>query len=134
MHGALEVAGYRCTITFCKKHVQLLTCVHVISAQLWIFAGGVYRNWKKRYFVLCGTTLTYYAREEDTESKGVVDLTTGRGVRTKDQCTLEDWPKEAKASLTFGVATESRTYYLYGTDKEEVRCVATTQTVEAWIF
>ena len=83
----------------------------------------MYRNWKKRYFVLSGTTLTYYAQEGDTENKGVVDLTTGRGLRTKDNCALEDWPKEAKPSLTFGVATESRTYYFYGSDKTEVKCV-----------
>ena len=78
------------------------------------------------YFVLRGTTLTYYKQEGDPESKGFVDLTTGRGVRTKDHCQLEEWPKQVKASLAFGVATESRTYYLYGTDKAEVKCVFTT--------
>ena len=69
---------------------------------------------------MSGTTLTYYAEEGDTESKGVVDLTTGRGVREKSQCKLEEWPKETKASLSFGVATESITHYIYGTDKTEV--------------
>lgn len=83
-------------------------------------AGGQYRSWKKRYFVLHGTTLSYYKQEGDPESRGDIDLTTGRGVRRKDRCLLEEWPKQAKSSLSFSVATESRTYYLYGADKEEV--------------
>ena len=90
-------------------------------------AGGQYRSWKKRYFVLNGTTLTYYKQQGDQECKGVIDLTTGRGVRRKDFCQLEEWPKQAKPSLAFGVATESRTYYLYGTEKAEVKCVCTTK-------
>lgn len=49
--------------------------------------------------------------------KGSIDLTTGRGVRTKKQCTsVEVWPKDAKDNLTFGLAVENRTYYLYGKD------------------
>lgn len=78
--------------------------------------GGSYRNWKKRYFVLYETFLSYYARKGDSAPKGNIDLTLGRGVRTRDQCDTE-WPKAAKPGLAFGLAIEDRTFYLHG-DKE----------------
>lgn len=53
-------------------------------------------------------------------ARGTIDLTAGRGVRKRQHCSLE-WPKEAKNGLSFGLSTERRTYYLYGTDKEEIR-------------
>ena len=54
--------------------------------------------------------------------RGTIDLTTGRGVRSKIQCkSVEQWPKDAKDSVTFGLSVESRTYFLYGFDVEEVR-------------
>ena len=81
--------------------------------------GGAYRNWKKRYFVLKGSTLSYYNAPNEQQAKGEIDLKTGRGVRPKSKCTLE-WPSAAKANLCFGVATDSRTYYIYGTDKADV--------------
>ena len=83
--------------------------------------GGQYRNWKKRYFVLKGTTLTYSVKEDDAEPKGVIDLTKGRGVRAKNQTQGLEWPDEAKNSVAFGLAIEGRTYYLFGTDVQEVK-------------
>lgn len=80
--------------------------------------GGSYRSWKKRHFVLKGSTLSYYNAPNE-RPKGEIDLKTGRGVRPKSKCTLE-WPSAAKANLCFGVATDSRTYYVYGTDKTDV--------------
>lgn len=92
-------------------------CVHVSYIRL--FSGGKYRNWKKRYFVFEGTTLQYFVNKGDAVARGNIDLSSGRGVRKRFQCSLE-WPKEAKNGLCFGLATEGRTYYLYGTDKTEI--------------
>lgn len=83
-------------------------------------AGGSYRNWKKRYFVLKESSLQYYQNEGDATPKGSIDLTKGLGVRDRNCCQLE-WPNEAKPGISFGVATESRTYYMYGSEKAAVR-------------
>ena len=85
-----------------------------------INAGGAYRSWNKRYFVLKGTRLLYYKEKDDPQSKGEIDLTTGLGVRDKSYCHVGEWPDSAQYYLAFGVATESRTYFLYGTDKKDV--------------
>ena len=66
-----------------------------------------------------GDTVEYYVNEGDVVSKGNIDLSMGRGVRKRHQCALE-WPKDAKNGLCFGLATEQRTYYLYGKDKAEI--------------
>lgn len=66
----------------------------------------------------------YYIHEGDVVPKGTIDLTTARGVRTRSHCKLE-WPSEAKPGLAFGLATETRTFYLYGNDKATVRWVNT---------
>jgi len=87
-----------------------------------IYTGGSYRNWKKRYFVLQDSTLCYYAKEGDATPKGTIDLVSGRGVRTKEQCkSVEKWPKDAKDDMTFGLAMNDRTFFIYGKDKEEVK-------------
>lgn len=94
-----------------------------MSRQKYSFcSGGAYRSWKKRYFVLQDTTLCYYVKEGDEAPKGTIDLTTGRGVRTKKQCqSVELWPKDATDDATFGLAVENRTYFIYGKDKTEVK-------------
>ncbi|KAL5481861.1 hypothetical protein EMCRGX_G022121 [Ephydatia muelleri] len=97
----------------------MATANEVIKQGLLFKQGGAYRNWKKRYFVLKGSTLSYYNAPNEQQAKGEIDLKTGRGVRPKSKCTLE-WPSAAKANLCFGVATDSRTYYIYGTDKADV--------------
>ena len=71
--------------------------------------------------MLSGTTLSYYKAQNDAVPKGEIDLKTGRGVRPKAHCNGLEWPSAAKASLSFGVSTEARTYYLYGTNKEDVK-------------
>lgn len=91
-------------------------------------AGGSYRNWKKRYFVLSNSSLQYFAKEGDQTPKGTIDLTQGRGIRTKDQCELESWPKEAKPGLAFGLAIEGRTYYIYGNDRTAIEYVEVVTT------
>lgn len=49
-------------------------------------------------------------------------MTKGRGVRTKEHCHLnaEEWPKSAHENLSFGLAVENRTYYMYGYDQAAV--------------
>lgn len=69
--------------------------------------------------MLSGTTVQYFVNKGDAVARGQIDLTAGRGVRKRKQCSLE-WPKEAKNGLCFGLSTEDRTYYLYGTDKGDV--------------
>lgn len=87
---------------------------------MYVSIGGGYRNWKKRYFVLQDSTLSYYTKEGDDAPKGTIDLTTGRGVRTKEQCkAVEVWPKEAEDDNTFGLSVEKRTYFIYGKDKKD---------------
>lgn len=83
-------------------------------------SGGSYRNWRKRYFVLYETFLSYYAKQGDSAPKGNIDLTMGRGVRVRDRCELE-WPKSAKACFSFGISTEERTFYVYGDNQAAVK-------------
>ena len=61
--------------------------------------------------------MRYYKKEQGQKPKKTIDLTGGRGVRTREQCKVE-WPKNAEEHLSFGVATESRTYYIYATINE----------------
>lgn len=81
--------------------------------------GGSFKNWKIRYFVLRKNCLEYYKEEKDEVPKGTIDLTTGRGVRTRDQCVLE-WPEKAKPGRCFGLAVKNRTFYFYGDDRGAV--------------
>ncbi len=71
--------------------------------------------------MLKNTTLSYYAKEGDEQTKGAIDLTKGRGVRTKKQTQGLTWPDDAKSSVAFGLAIEGRTYYFYGANAEEVK-------------
>ncbi len=104
----IEHAHHRiCTIESC--HESCLSCI-----------GGSYRSWKKRYFVLKEATLEYYTKENDKAPQKSIDLKTGRGIRTRNQCDLE-WPDKAKPGRCFGIALESRTFYLYGDDAAAIR-------------
>lgn len=71
--------------------------------------------------MLSDSELKYFKKEGESNPKKVIDLKEGRGVRGSDQCDLESWPKEAKEYLSFGLATEKRTFYLYGNDKTIVK-------------
>ena len=85
-------------------------------------SGGSYRNWNRRYFVLRKSTFSYYVSEGDRVPKGTIDLTKGRGIRSKEQCRLDEqeWPRAAKRNVAFGLAVENRTYYIYGYDQVAV--------------
>ena len=87
---------------------------------MYIHVGGSGGGWKKRYFVLEDSTLQYFKTEESKKPKGCIKLNEGRGVRQREQCKVE-WPSDAKEDLCFGVATESRTYYVYTTDMQSVQ-------------
>ena len=100
-----------------KAYISFVCFVHIHS-----LAGGSYRNWKKRYFVLSGNSLEYYKNEGDASPKGIIDLTAGRGVRDREQCDLE-WPDKARLGRSFGVAVEARTFYLYGEDRAAIQYV-----------
>lgn len=77
-------------------------------------------SFKKRYFILSGTTLTYYEHEKSKKPCGEIDLTKGLGVREKEDCSSNvTWPKRVDI-LCFGVATTTRTFYLAGEDVAEV--------------
>lgn len=73
--------------------------------------------------MLRNSTLSYFAAEGDKKPKGTIDLTKGRGVRSKSECQLDakEWPKAAKENLAFGLAVENRTYYIYGYDETAVK-------------
>jgi len=91
-----------------------LTCFKIIS-----FVGGGFRNWKKRWCVLKEESLSYYVKQGDTKPKKTIDLKEARGVRTKDQCSLENWPGDA--TFCFGLATSKRTWFFYGSDGKAVK-------------
>ena len=88
---------------------------------LFYILGGLYRNWKKRFFILKGTSLSYYKNEGDTTPKKTIDLTTGRGVRSKAHTKEVQWPNDAKNSVTFALAVEGRNFYFYGVHASEVK-------------
>ena len=62
--------------------------------------------------------MKYYKKEEDQKPKRVVSLADGRGVRRREECKVE-WPSDARDRLSFGLATASRTYYIYSTEIDE---------------
>lgn len=69
------------------------------------------------------STLSYYATEGNKSTKGVIDLKLGRGIRSKEQCELEEqeWPAIATGNLAFGLAVEDRTFYIFGCDRAAVK-------------
>ena len=95
--------------------------------------GAEYRTWKKRYFVLKDTTIIYYANKGDTLEKGRIDLTKGYGIRDKIQTMGMggvNWPPNVDRCVSFGIAVEGRTYYLYGEDIDEVKLVRLIVTLQ----
>ena len=70
--------------------------------------------------MLYETFLSYYSKRGDAAPKGNIDLTIGLGIRSREQCDLQ-WPKQARTSLAFGIATEERTFFLYGENHVAVR-------------
>ena len=97
----------------------------IICPLLLDIIGGVYRSsWKQKWFVLKGESLNYYDDEEGEgdaakSPKKTIDLKNARGVRTKDQCATESWPKDA--TFCFGLATAKRTWYFYGSNDKDVQ-------------
>lgn len=89
-----------------------------------LVSGTINPSWRKSYFALKGTKLLYTKQEGDNLAKpeGEVDLTSARGVRSKEECAKTvQWPDDIKEEQCFGVAVETGTYYLIGTDEENVK-------------
>lgn len=118
MHGPTLLTGVSQVHSLVvSTHACLLIATAVVPCT---YVGGSGGGWKKRYFVLEDCTLRYFKTEESKKPKGCIKLNEGRGVRQREQCKVE-WPSEAKEDLCFGVATESRTYYVYATDMQSVQ-------------
>ena len=75
------------------------------------------RSWDKRYFILRDKKMDFYKEQGDQKAEGSINLTEGKGVREKKQCTCK-WPSEAVEDYCFGLATKSQTWYFYTTSEE----------------
>ena len=91
----------------------------LIKRCTFIITGGGYRNWKKRYCILRENSLSYYVKKGDNHPKKMIDLTEACGIREKKQCTMQDWPGDAK--FCFGLASSKRTWYFYGSEGKDVK-------------
>eukprot|EP00301_Raphidiophrys_heterophryoidea_P016435 c2600_g1_i1.p1 GENE.c2600_g1_i1~~c2600_g1_i1.p1 ORF type:complete len:144 (-),score=5.10 c2600_g1_i1:341-772(-) len=74
--------------------------------------GNVVRNWRRRWFVLSGNTLSYFKNREDTTPAGVIDL---RYCRTVKVCM-----DNVGRPYTLEVAIPNRTYYLSCDEEDEM--------------
>lgn len=74
--------------------------------------GGTHKSWKKRWFTLVGTDLTYYADQKGKKEKGSINLKQATGI---------DEAPEAKKSNAFKIIVPSvRTFIVYcGTEQEK---------------
>ena len=70
--------------------------------------GRIRKAWKNRWFVLAGPRLTYFAKQGDRKSKGVVEL--HAGIEVVDANT---------DGFVFHVVTSSRTYVLRARTADE---------------
>lgn len=70
--------------------------------------GQVFKTWKRRWFVLQGSTISYYTSPEG-KLKGTISL--------KDSKVQLD--KESKKPFAFTIITPSRTYYIVTNSEEE---------------
>ena len=64
-------------------------------------------------------SLSYYIKQGDPKAKKSIDLRKGRGVRAKNQCSVDSWPGDAK--YCFGVATTERTWFFHGSNEKDVK-------------
>jgi len=68
------------------------------------------KSWKKRWFVLRGTKLAYYKNDKEYKLMSVIDLNTIHRVGKVN----------VSRPNVFGIVTLPRTYYVQGTNEEEV--------------
>lgn len=74
--------------------------------------GGSYKSWKKRWFTLVDTTLTYYPDQKAKKEKGKIDLKKATGV--------DDAPEEKKKPNAFKIIVPSvRTFYIVCATEQE---------------
>ncbi|KAK8848115.1 RAC-gamma serine/threonine-protein kinase [Tritrichomonas musculus] len=73
--------------------------------------GGTHKSWKKRWFTLVGTKLTYYVDQTGKKEKGTIDLKQATGV---------DEAPEAKKPNSFKIVVPSkRTFILICNNEQE---------------
>jgi hypothetical protein len=105
---------------------MLLLCLHgaavldiylTTDSVMLLLSGGTRRSWKRRYFILADNKLEYFKTKGAKKVKGSIILSEGKGVREKHQCECV-WPPFVHMDNCFGLATKSRTYYLYTTTAE----------------
>ncbi|ORX48121.1 hypothetical protein BCR36DRAFT_82539 [Piromyces finnis] len=87
-----------------------------MNAEKIIESGYLYKrstkikSWKKRWFVLRGTKLAYYKNEKEYKLMSVIDLSTIHRVGKVN----------VSRPNVFGIVTLPRTYYVQGTNEEDV--------------
>lgn len=87
----------------------------------WIFkCGGSIKTWKKRWLVLKGTTLFYFARQGDKKPKGTIELNSS--MKVKDATCK-------RSPVAFSIETEGRSYIMYPESKSKEDCVAWEQKI-----
>jgi len=72
--------------------------------------NGGWKNWKKRWFVLKGTTLFYFKTKKDKDVTGTIELDASS--------TIQPEPKK-KGKYCFSVGTKTRVFFMYPDSKEE---------------
>jgi len=78
--------------------------------------GGKRKNWKRRWFVLIGSVLTYYKKQQkDVPPQGVVELKDARDV----ECVIEPSTIENR-NFGFRILTPSREYFICAENAQEM--------------
>jgi len=90
--------------------------VETMNAEKIIESGYLYKrstklkSWKKRWFVLRGTKLAYYKNEKEYKLMSIIELNTIHRVGKVN----------VSRPNVFGIVTLPRTYYVQGSNEEEV--------------
>eukprot|EP00298_Acanthocystis_sp_HF-20_P019008 c22204_g1_i1.p1 GENE.c22204_g1_i1~~c22204_g1_i1.p1 ORF type:complete len:124 (+),score=39.72 c22204_g1_i1:23-373(+) len=71
--------------------------------------GEYNKKWRRRWFVLSGSTLKYYRYREDSEPKGVIELDNCVSVR---ECADANKPNTIQIDMSEKEGKEGRVYYL----------------------
>ncbi|BFU24294.1 PH domain containing protein kinase, putative [Entamoeba histolytica HM-1:IMSS-B] len=75
--------------------------------------GGGWKNWKHRWFVLDGTTLTYYKDQLRMKKMGEIDLMLAFAIVPNEELKLKNFP------YIFSISTPSRVYNISASSSKE---------------